>query len=215
MKKRIWISVVACLLIWPICAAAQSLTPDEIMDRVEARYNVRGIFVRFHQTSTYKALDITDSAEGQIYIKQPGRMRWEYETPEKQLFITDGETLWIYRPDDNQVMMGAATTFFGEGKGGAFLADMTMIRKYYAVSLVSEDQTVDWVLKLTPEEASDDIQEISMTVSKEDFDILQVVTENGYGDETSLTFEAPEFDLELDDDLFTFSPPEGAEIVEL
>ena len=213
MKKRILIAVIGCLLMWPLCAAGQSLSPDEIMDRIEARYNVQGVFVRFYQTSTYKALDITDTAEGQIYIKKPGRMRWEYEIPEKKFFITDGESLWIYLPGDNQVMMGAADTFFGEGKGGAFLADMALIRKYFTVELASDDPEGYWVLKLTPTEPSGDIQVVTLTVSKGNFNVLQVATENAYGDETRHTFEAPEFDRELDDEMFTFSLPEGAEVV--
>ena len=215
MKKVIWITIIACLLIWPLGAVGQSLSSSEIMDRLEARYNVRGIFVRFHQTSTYKALDITDSAEGRIYIKQPGRMRWEYETPEKKYYITDGESLWVYAPEDNQVMTGKAETFFGEGKGGAFLADMTLIRKYFSVELLPEDPAGYYELKLSPIEPSGDIQAITLSVSKESFNILQVVTENGYGDDTRFTFEAPEFDRELDNALFAFTPPEGADIIPL
>lgn len=215
MKKGIWITVIACLVTWPLCAAGQSLTPDDIMDRLEARYHVEGIFVRFHQTSTLKAMDITESAEGQIYIKQPGCMRWEYETPEKQSIITDGESLWVYRPDDHQVMMGSAATYFGEGNGGAFLADMTLIRKYFTVELAAGNPAEYYELKLTPGEPSGDIQTVTLNVSKENFNILQVATVNSYGDETHLTFEATEFGRVLDDTLFTFIPPEGVDIVPL
>ena len=213
MKKGVLIAIIGCLLMGSLVAAGAELSPDEIMDRLEARYNVQGIFVRFHQSSTYKALDITDSAEGQIYIKPPGRMRWEYETPEKQFYITDGKLLWVYRPDDNQVMMGNATTFFGEGNGGAFLSDITTIRKYFSIELISDDPEGYYELKLTPNTPSGNVQVVYLTVSKQTFNIFQVVTENGYGDETRLTFETPEFNQELPDELFTFSPPEGAEIV--
>jgi outer membrane lipoprotein carrier protein len=215
MRKTILIAIIGCLLMGPFCAFGESLSPDEIMDRLEARYNVQGIFVRFHQTSTLKALDITDTADGQIYIRQPGCMRWEYEIPEKQSIITDGETVWLYRPDDNQVMTEPAETFFGEGKGGAFLADMTLIRKYFSVALEAEDPAGYYVLKLTPDPPSGDIQSVTLNVSRENFSVLQVVTENNYGDETRLTFEAPEFGRELDDELFSFTPPEGAEIFSL
>lgn len=215
MKKSILITLIACLLLWPMGVFGNSLSSDEIMDRLETRYSVQGIFVRFHQTSTYKALDLTESAEGQIYIKRPGRMRWEYETPEKKFWITDGESLWVYYPDENQVMMGDASAYLGEGKGGAFLADMTLIRKYFSVELVSDDPAGYYMLKLSPIEPSGDIQTITLAVSKESFNILQVVTENGYGDETRFTFEAPEFGRELDDALFSFTPPEGTEIIPL
>jgi len=217
MRKTIWAAIIMGLLMWPLCAIGQSLSADDIMDRLETRYSVQGIFVKFHQTSTLKALDVVDTAEGQIYIKQPGRMRWEYETPEKQFIITDGTTVWIHRPDDNQVMMGAAETFFGEGKGGAFLADMTLIRKFFSVERTADDPEGNYVLKLTPGESSENLNAVVLTVSKENFTILQVVTENGYGDETRLTFDTPEFGTELDDALFTFDPSvvEGIEVISL
>ena len=101
------------------------------MDRVEARYDVKGIYAKFHQTSTLKALDVTDSAEGRIFIKQPGRIRWEYDSPEKQSLITNGDMLWIYRPEDNQVMIGKAATFFGESMGGVFLSDINHYPKEF------------------------------------------------------------------------------------
>lgn len=213
MKKGILIAIIGCLLIWPLGAAGEELSADEIMDGLEARYNVEGFFVRFHQSSTLKALDVTDSAEGSIYIKQPGCMRWEYERPDKQLIITDGTSLWLYRPEDNQVMMGKAETFFGEGKGGVFLSDMTLIRKYFTIERISDESSGYHILKLTPDTPSGDVQVVYLTVLKDNFNILQVVTENAYGDETRLSFENPEFDLELNDELFTFTPPEGAEIV--
>ncbi len=212
MKKKLIIAVIGCLVLWPLTTVAATLSSSEIMNRLEARYNVKGIFVRFHQTSTLKALDVTDEADGQIYIKQPGRMRWEYQTPEKQLIITDGKSLWVYRPDDNQVITGNADTFFGEGKGGAFLADMTSIQKNFTIELAPDDPEGNYVLKLTPDTPSGDIQVVMLTVSKKTFNVLQVVTENAYGDETRLTFESPQFDQDLPDSLFEFSPPKGAEI---
>jgi outer membrane lipoprotein carrier protein len=213
MKKRCVLAVAGFLLIWPLFAAAQPLSPDEIMDRLENRYNVDGIYVRFLQSSTLKALDVTDTAEGEIYIKQPGRMRWEYETPEKQLIITDGTSFWIYRPDDNQVITGAAAAFFGDGKGGAFLSDISTIRDHFTIELISEEPPGVYEVELTPKTSSGGLSTVHLHILRESFSIIQVITENAYGDETRLTFEPPEFDRQLPDELFSFSPPNGAEIV--
>jgi outer membrane lipoprotein carrier protein len=40
---------------------------------------------------------------GTVYFKRPGRMRWEYESPEKKLFLVDGKTVWFYVPYDHTV----------------------------------------------------------------------------------------------------------------
>ncbi|MBP8196484.1 MAG: outer membrane lipoprotein carrier protein LolA, partial [Deltaproteobacteria bacterium] len=41
-------------------------------------------------------------ASGTVALKKPGKMRWDYEKPEKKLFIADGTTLWVYEPEDEQ-----------------------------------------------------------------------------------------------------------------
>lgn len=215
MKTRFFVMIVGCLLMWPLGIASGRLTSNEVMDRIEARYNVPGIFVRFQQTSSLKALDVIDSAEGRIYIKQPGKMRWEYDSPEKQSIITNGDTLWIHRPEDNQVMTGKAATFFGDGMGGVFLSDMTAIRRHFRIELTSADTDDDYTLELNPVKPSGNIQVVFLTVSKKSYILTKVVTRNAYGDETTLTFENPKFDEDLPDGLFEFFPPEGMEVLSL
>ncbi len=101
-----------------------NLSLNEIMDGIENRYAATGFLANFSQESTIKAMDITDTASGNLFVKAPGMMRWEYEKPNRQLIITDGKRLWVYRQDDNQVMVGTSPYFFGNGKGGGFLSDM-------------------------------------------------------------------------------------------
>ncbi len=44
------------------------------------------------------------SESGTVYFQRPGKMRWEYEAPEKNLFLVDGKTAWFYVPADHTVM---------------------------------------------------------------------------------------------------------------
>ncbi|QTA81829.1 Outer membrane lipoprotein carrier protein domain-conaining protein, LolA-like [Desulfonema limicola] len=92
-------------------APAQSLSIDEILLNIEKRYDTSGFTALFTQTSVIKAMDIVDTAQGRVFIRRPGMMRWEYETPEKQIILTNGDGLWVFRPDDNQVMTGSAPAY--------------------------------------------------------------------------------------------------------
>ena len=74
-------------------------------------------------------MEITDRAAGKAFFKRPGKMRWEYETPDRQTIITDNETLWIFRPEYNQVMIGKAHYFLEFGKGFSFLSYIKIIKK--------------------------------------------------------------------------------------
>ena len=68
----------------------QRLSLDDILAGMEKRYSGVGFSARFEQRSILKAMDLVDTASGSILVKRPGKMRWSYETPERQLIITDG-----------------------------------------------------------------------------------------------------------------------------
>ena len=188
---------------------------ERVMSGVEKRYAGDGFEVRFHQQSTLKAMDITDTAEGRLLIKRPDKMRWEYETPERQLVITNDDTLWIYRPDDNQVMIGSAPEFFKGGKGASFLSDIRRIRKHFDVSLNGVQTGDHYTLKLIPKDEKLDIVSILMTISAASFEVTDVTTANSYGDETYIRFDGYRFNLTPADADFVFQIPGGADVVRL
>ena len=117
------------------------LSLNALLDRVEARYEAPGFEALFFQVSTITAMDITDTATGRIFVKRPGMMRWEYQKPEPQTIVTNGSTLWIYRPEDQQVMIGKAPEFFRNGKGAGFLSDIRLLRNKFYITLSNELQT--------------------------------------------------------------------------
>lgn len=189
---------------------------DDILKGVETRYlSTTDFTAQFFQKSTIKAMDITDHASGILQIKRPGMMRWEYEIPEKQIIITDGKDLWIYRPDDKQVMVGKAPSYFGGGKGAGFLSDIKLIRNDFSVTLESINDPDSYVLKLVPNEKKFDIAMIHLYVSKKTYDISKVISFNSAGDETYIEFDKFQFNRNPDDSLFRFTIPEGTDILQL
>jgi outer membrane lipoprotein carrier protein len=194
------------------------LTVDQILEQVEKKYTDSKFVADFIQKSTIKAMNITDMATGKVYIKYPGMMRWEYEKPDQQIIITDGEKLWVYRPQDNQVMTGKAPTFFRDGKGASFLSDIRLIRQKFDITIEEgppEESELFYHLKLVPREKTLDISEIRLMVSKQTFNVLQVVTLNFYGDETRIDLINFAFGADMDDSLFSFTIPEGVDVVQI
>jgi outer membrane lipoprotein carrier protein len=186
---------------------------DEIVKQVEKRYDVPGFTADFHQISIIKAMDITDEATGKMYVRKPEMMRWEYEKPEHQIIITNAERLWIYRPQDNQVIVGKAPAFFAGGKGAGFLADIKVLRRKFDISVAPSDADQFHVLKLVPIEKTIDVERILLYVSKTTYTVERVVTYNAYGDETLIDLVNARFDRVPDPALFTFTIPEGTDVV--
>ena len=195
--------------------AASELTLEQILDRVEKHYTGKNFQAEFIQESTIKAMDIVDFASGKIFVRYPGMMRWEYEKPEKQIIITDGHKLWIYRPSDNQVLTGSAPAFFSDGKGASFLSDIKLIRQKFKISLENSKEGFFHELKLQPLEKRLDVIDIRLSVTKNTFTVIRIITYNSYGDENRIEFANHQFDVKLDESLFSFEIPPGADVVQL
>jgi outer membrane lipoprotein carrier protein len=190
---------------------------EKILDGIEKRYSVPGFSADFTQESTLKAMDIVDSATGNLKVKRPGMMRWEYISPDPQIIVTDGDRLWIYRPEDNQVMVGNAPAFFKDGKGAGFLSDMKLLRAKFTVFLENTNmaESKDYQLKLFPEDESLELASIILLVDSETYIIKNIVTYNAYEDETRIRMTNYNFDINLDDDMFYFAIPKGVDILEM
>jgi outer membrane lipoprotein carrier protein len=89
-----------------LAIAVMSLAPASAPD---AKLAVRALESRYHRASTLKATFFerysdgsggVSAESGTVYFSRPGRMRWEYESPEQKLFIVDGTNVWFYVPAD-------------------------------------------------------------------------------------------------------------------
>ncbi len=215
------ISFLVLLLVIPSLAysedsqTAPDLSVDEILERVEAIYTASEFSARFIQASTIKAMDITDSASGKLFIKYPGKMKWEYQEPETQIIVTDGDQLWMYRPADNQVMLGKAASFFSEGKGAGFLSDIRLLRKDFDIILEDIRFGDYYNLKLVPREQSWDIAYVRLLVSRKTFRITQVFTYNAYEDVTRIELKDLKFNQTFGKNFFRFNIPAGVDVLRL
>ncbi|MBC2743898.1 MAG: outer membrane lipoprotein carrier protein LolA [Desulfosarcina sp.] len=190
-------------------------TIDTIIAGVESRYNVPGFTADFDQESILKAMAVTDTASGTVMIRQPGKMRWEYLVPDPQTIITDGNDLWVYRPEENQVLVGKAPALFGEGKGAGFLSNIKTIRKRFQITLEPAEDPKLYRLKLVPNTSSVDLTEVKLDISRKTFDLVQITTFNVYGDETRIELKNVSFENPPPEALFRFNVPEGVDVLQM
>lgn len=188
---------------------------DGVLNQIEKKYGGKGFCARFTQTSSIKAMDISDTATGRICAKSPGMMRWTYETPEPQLIVTNGQDLWMYRPEDNQVMVGKSPVIFGDGKGAGFLSDIKQIRIGFEVFLETSEDPAFHRLKLVPRNKKLDVSVIYLHVSKKDASLARIVTFSAYEDETRFDLTDHEYNLDIDDGMFVFEIPKGVDVLNL
>jgi outer membrane lipoprotein carrier protein len=197
------------------CNAAQPLDDEtaKIISGIEATYAQKSFSADFEQTSRLTALDVTETAKGKAWFSHPGKMKWAYQSSDNHEIITNGTDLWIYRPEENQVMTGDAAPFFQSGSGGAFLADIRKIREEFTIEPGKSEENVAQLV-LTPQKKTPELAKIHITVNLPGYEIPVVETENIYGDTTQFIFTNIQFST-FDEQIFEFTPPPGTEIIEM
>ncbi len=207
--------LISMILVTLPCNAAQSLDDEtaKIISGIEAKYAQKSFSADFEQASRLTALDVTEIARGKAWFSHPGKMKWAYESSDNHEIITNGKNLWIYRPEENQVMIGNAAPFFQSGSGGAFLADIRKIRGEFTIEPGNSGDNFAQLV-LTPKKETPELAKIRITVNLPGYEIPVVETENIYGDTTKFIFTNIQFST-FDERIFEFTPPLGIEIIEM
>jgi outer membrane lipoprotein carrier protein len=185
---------------------------EDILTALEQKYSGNSFQTDFTQTSNLAALDITEKASGRAFFSHPGKMKWQYLAPQQHEIITNGILLWIYRPEENQVMLGEASQFFKSGAGGAFLSDISLIRKNFHINL--KEVNAEYVeIDLTAKKKSD-ISSIIIRISQKNSDIVRVVTYNTFDDTSVFKFTNIHF-KSIDPEIFNFKVPDNMDVIEM
>src|SRR5579864_2447907 len=102
-----YVASIACnfvvlVLVTAIAAAAPAPDVHAIAQAVDQRYNhLRSLQAEF--TEIYRGAGTERTESGVVWLKKPGKMRWEYRSPREKLFLSDGKDAWFYVPGERQV----------------------------------------------------------------------------------------------------------------
>src|SRR5262245_58449357 len=131
----VFLAAVLSLAGKPESEGGQAFTPDQLMARVQDRYDrTAHLRARFRQETRMQGFDQVQIGEGQVWILKPGRMRWDYTQPERQTIVTDGETLWHYLPADRQVIRGQVNQSLGTRTPALFLAGQARLTELFTAT---------------------------------------------------------------------------------
>jgi outer membrane lipoprotein carrier protein len=198
-------------------AAAADATLDEAIGRIEDTYAKLGdLKATFSQTAFNKSLNQTIPAEGTVYLKKGGKMRWEYSAPSPQQIVSDGKSLWVYTPELNQVNVGEAPKALA-GPAGSFLAGLGRLREHFGVRFLNPAQKKDgdgnFVLDLTPKKPEPALQRLIVGVDPRDWLVRKAEVFDQFENTVTMRFTKVTTNSGLPDTLFAFVPPKGAATV--
>jgi outer membrane lipoprotein carrier protein len=211
-------SLLTWLLVFGAFPAWATGTPDvkTIAAAVDAHYNhLRSLQAEF--TEAYRGSGMDRTETGTLWLKKPGKMRWEYRSPKEKLFVSNGKDAWFYVPEDRQARKEAARKLEDLRSPLAFLLGKTKLEKELRGLSLAPDikpaQAEDVVLRGVPTALADQISEIVLEVTPENR-IVRLVLEGVDGASTEYQFTDQKEDVAIGEGRFDFRPPAGTEIVE-
>ncbi len=188
-----------------------------IARRVQAFYaQTKDFSAGFRQHYTYVAIGRVEESKGVVQVKKPGRVRWDYAKPDRRTLYIEDRTLWIWRPDEQEVQV--KRDFGGEQLSSAFTflwGKGNLLKDFSPRAVPAPDGLPKGdALELTPIKAMPGIEKLLFVVAS-DGQVLASVVTNPQGDINQIVFTDAKIDQGLSDSLFHFAPPKGAYVQEL
>lgn len=204
---------VAVSLMSTACLAADVKT---VAAAVDAHYNhLHSLQTEF--TEVYRGSGMDRTETGTLWLKKPGKMRWEYRSPKDKLFVSNGKDAWFYVPTDRQARKTDAKKLEDIRSPLAFLLGKAKLEKeLQALSLapdVTPLQPENVVLRGVPQALADRVSEILLEITP-DHRIARIIIQEVDGAVTEYRFDAMKEDVSIADARFQFKPPPGTETVE-
>jgi outer membrane lipoprotein carrier protein len=217
------LSAVGCL---PSSSSGE-VAVKEIVEKLQARYDsTAGFAADFTQEIESATLGEKVTSQGKVYFKKPGRMRWEFTSPDPQTVVSDGHFLWFYQPQQKQVLKTPLQQAFRSHTPISFLMGMGRIDQDFTVTLAGQTEEA-YLLHFAPREAEKSLGDslgnspgngqggsLGVQVSSRMYDIIGVEIADPLGNLTRLYFTHIDREATLDEALFHFTVPPGVDIVE-
>ncbi len=188
----------------------------EIIPAVENQYNrMKSMKARFSQTLRQGTV-VVRREEGTLYLSKPGRMRWEYESPEVKLFLTVGSRMILYIPAENRVMETAVKETSDLRAPLRFLLGRLNFQEEFRRMETSPQlrpaEAGNVVFKAYPTRLAERLDWVLFEISPERLIHRVVVAEKG-GIETEFRFLDEQVNIAVPSSLFEFEAPAGAEVI--
>lgn len=148
-------------------------------------------------------------ASGVMYLSRPGRFRWEYDRPSEQLILGDGERLWIYDKELNQVTVRKLDQALGSTPA-ALLAGSDAIERDFNLADIGSHDGLDW-LEATPKTREGGFSAVRLGFGEKTLERMEL-TDN-FGQTTVIRFASLQTNAQFSSELFRFTPPAGADVI--
>jgi len=196
------------LLLW-FCSGALSAATSGSVQLSKFVENVDTFQSNFQQTVLDPQGNVMEQAQGQFQLARPGQFRWDYQQPYPQQIVADGQQIWFYDVDLEQVTVKSQLEALAETPATLLSGELVPEDKYLIEDKPSDDGLF-WV-QLTPKEADSSYQTVILAFDESS--LVQMIMKDSFDQLTRLTFSQVRVNQPLASATFNFVPPAGVDVV--
>jgi outer membrane lipoprotein carrier protein len=210
--------VLLCLALAGFSGAGAMALPNlhSVAQAVDQHYDQLHSF-QADFTEIYQGGGIERTESGTLWLKKPGKMSWEYRSPEEKLFVSDGKDAWLYLPAEKQARKSSLKKLEDLRSPLAFLLGKTKLEKELdGLSFAPEVQTwkaEDSILRGVPRGMEDRVSLVLLEITPE-HRIARIMIQGTDDSITEYRFSNQREDVQIPDSKFRFVAPAGTETVE-
>lgn len=153
---------------------------------------------------------LLETAQGELFIQRPHQFRWDYQQPYQQLIVADGEKIWVYDADLEQVTVKDLDSALGKTPA-LLLSSARPVEEDFFVTSLPTQSTEFSRFELIPKDAQAQFESIRLTLQQGKLQGFEL-TDN-LGQTTFITFAQSQYNQKLNEGLFIFTPPAGADVI--
>jgi len=207
-------ALVALAAVALLGSAAGPEPADSVLAALQARYEgIADLRADFVQEAHVASIDKFDRSSGRVVMQRPGRMRWEYSTPEKRVIVVDEGMLRVYTPSDSQLQVLPVSGAFSSMALGFLLGDGDLRQSFIGERLDAGSRD-EIGIRLRPREDSA-FERLELWLAKDSHQVVESIVFDLFGNRTSVRFAEIRENVGVDDGVFEIEVPEGTEIVDL
>ena len=207
MTKLITRSFIAAIaFVWSFSVIAAESGIEKLNHFVQT---VETFQADFTQTVFAPDGQVMEEAQGLFVLDRPGKFRWDYEQPYPQHIVADGQRIWFYDIDLEQVTVNSQLEALADTPATLLSGDSKPQDKYLLTDIPSDDGML-WV-ELIPKDVESSFQTVAL--SFDEIGLRQMIMKDSFDQKTRLVFNNVIENPKLADDIFVFTVPEGVDVV--
>ncbi len=172
-------------------------------------HDVHTYSARFDQVVLDEALNPIQESSGTLWIERPGRFRWDYDVPYKQIIVGDGSRIWVYDKELQQVTVRRMAGSLGNTPA-ILLAGTGSLTANFVVENMGRQGRLDWV-RMKPKVHDGGFQDIRIGFSGNQ--VRSLVMVDSFGQTTRITLTHVRENAHINPARFRFTPPKGVDVV--